>query len=151
MPTDNYFNGSNLLLKVNGKAIGHCTSHTITFNSETKDHAVKPPFDAAASSGLWKGKGVSALSVSISFEGLRFVGEKENGHEQLSALWGKGTEVEVEAYQRGAAKPYLKGKFVIASLEETAPAQDDATYSGTLESAGEPDDYPGKVPAVPGG
>ena len=36
------------------------------------------------------------------------------------------------------------GKFVIASLEETSPAQDDATYSGTLESDGEPEVYPGK-------
>ena len=140
-----YINGSNLLLKVGGKAIGHCTSHTITFNSETKDHAVKPPFEEAASSGLWKGKGVSGLSISISFEGLRFVGEAESGHEQLSPLWGAGKEVEVEAFQRGEANPYLKGKFVIASLEESAPAQDDATYSGTLENAGEPSTYPGKA------
>ena len=151
MAAENYINGSDLLLKVGGKAIGHCTSHTLTFNSETKDHAVKPPFEAAKSSGMWKGKGVTGLSISISFEGLRFLGDKENGHEQLAPLWGKGEAVEVEAFQRGATKPYLKGKFVIASLEETSPAQDDATYSGTLENAGEPDDYPGKVPAVPGG
>ena len=146
-----YINGSNLLLKVGGKAIGHCTSHTLSFNSETKDHVVKPPVGAAKSSGKWKGKVVTGLSISISFEGLRFLGEKENGHEQLAPLWGKGDAVEVEAFQRDEEKPYLKGKFIIATLEENAPAQEDATYSGTLENDGEPDDYPGKEPAVPGG
>ena len=37
-----YVNGSDLLLYINGKAVGHCTSHTATFNSETKERAVKP-------------------------------------------------------------------------------------------------------------
>ena len=34
-------------------------------------------------------------------------------------------------------QPYLTGKFVIASLERTDPAQDDATYSISLENDGE--------------
>lgn len=42
-----YINGSDLLLKVAGKAVGHCSSHTLTFNSETKDRAVKPVASAA--------------------------------------------------------------------------------------------------------
>ena len=77
-----YINGSNILLSVGGKAIGHCTSHTLTFNSETKERAVKPAASAAASSGLWKGKGVSALSISISADGLRYTGEAENGFDE---------------------------------------------------------------------
>lgn len=40
--TGNYINGSDILLKVDGKAVGHCSTHTLTFNSETKDRAVKP-------------------------------------------------------------------------------------------------------------
>lgn len=142
----NYINGSDLLLKVGGKAVGHCTSHTVTFNSETKDRAVKPVASASKSSGLWKGKGVTGLSVSISFEGLRFYSETENGYEEISAKWGKGQSVDVEAFKReDSEKPYLKGKFVISSLEETSPAQDDATYSGSLENDGEPEAYPGKA------
>lgn len=144
-----YINGSDLLLKVGGKAVGHCTSHTLTFNSETKDRAVKPVANAAKSSGLWKGKGVTGLSISISAEGLRFYDETENGHEQIAPLWGKGASVEVEAFKRGGDKtPYVKGNFVIASLEETSPAQDDATYSASLENDGEPEAYPGKDAAV---
>lgn len=140
-----YINGSDLLLMVGEKAVGHCTSHTLTFNSETKDRAVKPAASEAKSSGLWKGKGVTGLSISISAEGLRFYDETENGHEQIAPLWGKGASVEVKAFKRkGESTPYVRGKFVIASLEETSPAQDDATYSVSLENDGEPDVYPGK-------
>ena len=44
MPTTKtgYVNGSDMLLYIGSKAIGHCTSHTTTFNSETKDRSVKP-------------------------------------------------------------------------------------------------------------
>lgn len=140
-----YINGSDLLLKVGGKAVGHCSSHTLTFNSETKDRAVKPAATAAKSSGLWKEKGVTGLSISISFEGLRFYDETESGYEQIAPSWGKGESVEVEAFKRGNdMTPYVKGNFVIASLEETSPATDDATYSGSLENDGEPETYPGK-------
>lgn len=140
-----YINGSDLLLMVGGKAVGHCTSHTLTFNSETKDRAVKPAASEAKGSGLWKNKGVTSLSISISAEGLRFYDETENGHEQIAPLWGKGASVEVKAFKRkGESSPYVQGKFVIASLEETSPASDDATYSVSLENDGEPDVYPGK-------
>jgi len=151
---EGYVNGSDLLLFVGGKAVGHCTSHTLTFNSETKDRSVKPVASQGAQAGLWKGKGVTGLSISISAEGLRFYNETENGFDEISAKWGAGTSCEVKAYERGengvttegasASEPYLQGKFVIASIEETSPAQDDATYSITLENDGEPDDYPGK-------
>lgn len=142
---EEYINGSDLLLKVAGKAVGHCTSHTLTFNSETKDRAVKPLASAPKSAGLWKQKGVTGLSISISFEGLRFYNETESGYEEIAAEWGKGQSVEVEAFKRaGDATPYVKGDFVISSLEETSPAQDDATYSGSLDNDGEPDVYPGK-------
>jgi predicted secreted protein len=145
IPSSGYINGSDILLSVGGKAIGHCTSHTLTFNSETKDRAVKPAASASYSAGLWKGKGVTGLSISVSAEGLRYYGEAENGWDELSALWGAGAAITVKAFQReGDSSPYLEGSFVITSLEETSPAQDDATYSIQLENNGEPTTYPGK-------
>ena len=146
IPQTGYINGSDILLSVGGKAIGHCTTHTLTFNSETKERAVKPAASAGYSSGLWKGKGVTGLSISLSAEGLRYYGEGENGFDELSALWGAGAPITVKAFQReGDASPYLEGQFVITSLEETSPAQDDATYSISLENDGEPTTYPGKA------
>ena len=138
-------NGSDVLLTVDGKAIGHCTSHTVTYNTETKERAFKPVASASVKSGKWKGKGITGLSINIAFEGLRFYDETENGFEQISNKWGIGQSVEVECFKRvDSTSPYIKGKFVITSLEEADPADDDATYSGNLENDGEPDLYPGK-------
>lgn len=133
-----YCNGSDMLLFIDGKAVGHCTSHTTTINSETKDRAVKPVATKGISAGLWKNKGVVGLSVSISAEGLVFYQETESGYKSCLALIGKGQSVEVKCMERESTdKPYLTGKFVIASLERTDAAQDDATYSISLENDGE--------------
>ena len=119
--------------------MGSCTSHTTTFNSETKGRAVKPVATAGISGGLWKKKGVVGLSYSISAEGLVFYDETENGFKELFALWKSGKSVEVKCMEREQSeKPYLAGKCVIASLERTDPANDDATYSISLENDGEP-------------
>ena len=142
----NYVNGSDLLLIVGDKCIGHCTTHTLTFNTETKERAVKPAQSAGKSSGLWKGKGVTSVSIEVKAEGLVYTGEEENGFEALSSLWGAGDSVVVKAFERGSdTAPYLQGNFVISSLEEQAPAQDDVTYSISLENDGEPTIYPGKA------
>lgn len=139
MPKNGYCNGSDMLLYVGGKAVGSCTSHTTTLNSETKERAVKPVASQGISAGLWKKKGVVGLSISISAEGLVFYNETESGYKELFALWKAGQSVEVKAMEReNSDKPYLAGKFVIASLERTDPAQDDATYSISLENDGEP-------------
>ncbi len=133
-----YCNGSDMLLYVGDKPVGHCSTHTTTINSETKDRAVKPVSTKGISSGLWKGKGVVGLSVSISAEGLCFYQETENGYKATLAMIAKGQSVDVKCMERGNDdKPYLTGKFVIASLERTDPAQDDATYSISLENDGE--------------
>lgn len=133
-----YCNGSDMLLYIGGKAVGHCTTHTTTINSETKDRAVKPVASKGISAGLWKNKGVVGLSVSISAEGLVFYQETESGYKSCLAMITKGQSVEVKCMERESTDtPYLSGKFVVASLERTDAAQDDATYSISLENDGE--------------
>lgn len=137
MAKEGYINGSDLLVKIAGKAVGHCTSHTLTFASETKARAVKPVASATISTSLWKGKGVTGLSVSISAEGLRNYDETEGGFKSLVNAWVTGQPVEVVCFERESdATPYLSGNFVITNLEDTSPAQDDATYSISLENDG---------------
>jgi len=129
-----------MLLYVAGKAFGHCSTHTTTMNSETKDRAVKPAASAGKSSGLWKQKGVTGLSISISAEGFVFSGEEESGYKTLLSAWKQGKSVAIKCMERGTStSPYLAGNFVISSLERVDPAQDDATYSLSLENDGEPD------------
>lgn len=135
-----YCNGSDMLVYVGGKAVGHCTTHTTTMTSETKDRAVKPVATKSISAGLWKSKGVTGLSISISAEGLVFYGESETGYKALVAAWKAGTSIEVKCMEReNSNSPYIKGKFVITSLDRTDPANDDSTYSVSLENDGEPD------------
>lgn len=143
---DKYINGSDLLVNVGGKAVGHSTSCQITLSAETKERAVKPLSSLPSQSGLWKDKGITGLAVSISADGLRVQSETEKGFMEIAPDWGKGDTVEVEVYDRGnTSSPILKGDFVITSLEITGPAQDDITYSVSLENAGEPKVYPGKT------
>lgn len=139
-----YIKGKDLLLKVGDKAIGHCTQHEITYNTNSTEYKVKPPAEKSVEAALFNGRVPSDLDISISFEGLRYTGEKENGIEALSALWGAAAPVEVEGFQRGLNdKPYLKGKFVIDSLTEGNPADGDATYNGKMSLAETPEIYPG--------
>lgn len=138
MAKTGFCNGSDMLLYINGKAVGSCTSHSTTFSSETKERAVKPVASLGAQSGLWKKKGVVGLSYSISAEGLVFYNETEFGYKSLFAAWKAGQSVTVKCMERESETPYLEGMCVIASLERTDPAQDDSTYSISLENDGEP-------------
>lgn len=135
-----YCNGSNMLLYLGEDAFGHCTTHTATMNSETKDRAVKPAASKAKTNGMWKEKGVTGLSIAISAEGLIYDGETEASYQKMLAAWKSGQPVKIKCMQRGESKkPYLAGSFIISSLERTDPAQDDSTYTVNLDNNGEPD------------
>lgn len=135
-----YCNGSNMLLYLGEDAFGHCTTHTATMNSETKDRAVKPAASKAKTNGMWKEKGVTGLSIAISAEGLIYDGETEASYQKMLAAWKSGQPVMIKCMQRGESKkPYLAGSFIISSLERTDPAQDDSTYTINLDNNGEPD------------
>lgn len=140
-----YVNGSDMLLYINGKAIGHCSSHTTTFNAETKERAVKPLASKPKGQGKWKNKTVSGMSLSINAEGLCFYKEAENGYKESLALAAKGDSVDVKCMERESETPYLEGKFIITSLERTDPAQDDSTYSISLENDGMPTTFDSSV------
>lgn len=135
-----YCNGSNMLLYLGEDAFGHCTTHTATMNSETKDRAVKPAASKAKTNGMWKEKGVTGLSIAISAEGLIYDDETEASYGKMMAAWKSGQPVKIKCMQRGESKkPYLAGSFIISSLERTDPAQDDSTYTINLDNNGEPD------------
>lgn len=144
MAKSGYINGSDLLIKVGSACVGHATSHTTTLSAETKERAVKPALSGNyAPSSLYKDKSVISKSASIKVDGIRNYSESEGGFKTLLNAFNAGTPVTVEAFERAessssssAPTPYLTGSFVITSLEESAPAQDDATYSATLESTG---------------
>jgi len=55
----------------------------------------------------------------------------------LHGKWKVGGVVELKGFVRGSdASPYMSGNFIIASLEEGAPAGDDTTYNATFDNTG---------------
>lgn len=151
--TQEYMSGSNVLFTVGGKGLGHSTTHTVTYSTETKKRGVKPPVKEKTKKALFSGKGVTEMSISVHGEGFRYKGEEELSLDEIRKLWGIGRSVELSCFEReGDAAPYLKGKFVITKVEETSPAQDDATFTVDFENDGEPEVYPGQDGTpVPGG
>lgn len=145
-----YVNGSNLLVyvktgsgnNVTRKGIGHCTTHTATFNTETKDVAVKPPVSEIRSpASLYKRKRIVGLTVQVKCSGLCFYNEEEGGFKHILGKWAVGDTVELELFERPAEEnatiePYASGAFVISSLENVAPAGDDASYDATFDNDG---------------
>lgn len=143
--TQDYMNGSNVLFTVGGKGLGHSTTHSVTYNTETKERGVKPPVKEKTKNALFSGKGVTKMSISVHGEGFRYKGEEELSLDDIRKLWGIGRSVELSCFEReGDATPYLKGKFVITKVEETSPAQDDTTFTVDFENDGEPEVYPGQ-------
>lgn len=144
-----YVNGNDLLVYVKTgtgnnvvrKAIGHCTTHTATFSTETKDVAVKPAANLVRSAaGLYKSKRITGLAVQVKCSGLCFYAEEEGGFKHILSKWAAGEPVELELFERPAEgsniEPYCTGAFVISSLENTAPAGDDASYDATFDNDG---------------
>ena len=128
-----YVHGSDLLVGILVEDVfnplGHSKTCTITNTAETKDRAVKPTLEEkakAAAAGKWKEKSVSGLSVSISSEGFVFYGDGM-GYDKLLEMWESGNPVPAK---------YRQGNFIITSLEEVSAADDDATYSISLENSG---------------
>lgn len=148
---DGYINGSDLLLSVAGKCVGHCPKHETTYQSDTKERSVKPvSTQAQGSAGLFKSKSVTGLKISISASGIAYYAETETGMKDLLAGWYAGQSVEIKAFHRESdANPYLTGKFVIDSVKESAPAQDDVTFDLSLSNDGAPSIFtPGNYEGV---
>lgn len=137
---EGYKNGSDILIKLPDGAIGHCTTHSVTYTTETADVAVKPPASVAASpTSLYKKKRIKGLAIQMKFSGMKFYSETESGFKAILAKWALGQEVAASAFERSNdSTPYLAGNFVISELTETNPAGDDATYDGTLDLSGAP-------------
>ena len=134
-----YCNGSDMLLYLSGKAVGHCSTHSTELSSDLKDRAVKPVASAGLKAGMWKSTSVTGLSISISAEGINNYDEAESGYKILFAAWKAGKSIEVKCMERANSdKPYLAGLFAIESLKRDDPAREDSTYSVSLKNDGEP-------------
>ena len=106
------------------------TSHTISYSGETKERVTKD-----TENGAFSQKSVTKLSCTITCEALR-VFNKEVGFEKLLEIFKSRKPVKLKYGFADSADSYEEGQFVITSLEESSPADDDATFSATFENSG---------------
>lgn len=133
--------GEDLLVSYNGKAVGHCTTHTVNVQTETAERTVKPPLSQPISAkSKFTTKTITKITVQVTAEGLVAVNDYENNYTAALGALMEGDVVEVKCYKRSATEgtptAYLSGNFVISSLSLTAGAGSDATYSITLDNSG---------------
>lgn len=135
-----YHNGSDMLLRIGNDCLGHCTTHSMTMSSDSKERAVKPAATVQNSgTGFWRAKSVTGLSCTLHGEGFIFAGEAEMSYGRLLNLMAQGDPVGFDCFQRkNSSSPYVSGFAVITNLERTDPADDDSTYSIDLEVSGTP-------------
>lgn len=149
-----YIHGSNMILFIDNKPVGHCTSCEIQDQAETKSRSIKtlPAYDEeevtdpelkpsegedTSKDGLWDRKTVSKRSTSISAEALVCKNETGTTYDELLAKMDAGEPVKVKYAHKGEENSqYRVGMFVITSLTENSPSDDDVTCSISLENSG---------------
>lgn len=146
MANKGYINGNDLLLAVGGKATAFSTEHTVAYDTETKERAVKAPETSGIDVSMFKETSVTGLSITITAKGLESYENVGQTFEALKEMWYAAKPVTVECFRRpeggvqdGQRNPYLKGQFVITKLSEGAPSGDDVTYDIELKMSGAPE------------
>lgn len=131
--------GTDLILSVDGKALGFSTGCKVSTSVETGERVTK---EAAA--GKWKEKYVKSLSESISADGcvLKDGDDKMPTYDQLKDMMVAGKPIDAsynvrkEDSREGKEAGGYKGKYLITSLDLDAQAGDDSKYSVQLENCG---------------
>lgn len=131
--------GTDLILSLDGKAIGYSTTCKVTTTAETGERLTKE------SSGKWKEKYVKSFAQEITAEGLVLC-TPDTGmptYDDIHLLMLAAKPVEVTYGHRdgttreGATASQYRGLFVITSCDLEGQAGDDAKYSIKLESTGD--------------
>lgn len=128
-----------LMLDAKFSALGHSTTCQISHKSETKDRSVKPTIAnkvEPGAAGLWKEKVVTGLSVQITASGFVVYDETETPYDKIYAAWESGSPITARWCTRGAQETsYHEGQFIISELSTEGKADDDVTYSITLDNS----------------
>lgn len=131
--------GTDLILSVDGKALGYSTGCKISTSTETGERVTKE-----ASGGKWKEKYVKTFSEQITADGLTLTDGDSTvpTYDQLKDLMTAGKSitasynVRADGSREGKTTGGYSGSYIITSLDLDAQAGEDAKYSITLENSG---------------
>ena len=117
------------------KPLGYSSGCKISDSTETGERTTKEAADSH-----WKEKYVKTLSEQVTAEGFVYDGVAASsiGFPDLKTLWLSKAKVKLRyKYRDQAATAGLyEGDFIITSLEQDGPADDDEKWSVTFENTG---------------
>lgn len=121
-------NGKLIRVYVDDVAVAHATESSISLTKDTRDASSK---DTAG----WKCNLSGLRSASISSSAL-LVLNGNVGRDQLFAAFNGDATVAIRWSTNVSGEKEFAGDFIVTSLEESAPNEDNATLSANFESAG---------------
>lgn len=133
MATTGRFNGTNLIVTVDGNPIGHTTSCTLDIQHNLADASSK---DSGGYAEV-----ISAMrSATISFEGLVDYSDDGTTAEGVDSLIAEGILARTEfvlvfGTTETDDKVYTMNGY-LSNLSVSAPSEDTVTYSGSFTSTG---------------
>ncbi|MCR5038047.1 MAG: phage tail protein [Bacteroidales bacterium] len=116
------------------KPLGYSTGCKISDSTETGERVTK---ETGASQ--WKEKYVKSLSEQITADGFVYDGVAASsiGFPDLKSMWLSKEPVKLRyQYRDDAQATKYEGDFIITSLEQDGPADDDEKWSITFENSG---------------
>ena len=132
-----YRNGVDLILGVVEsqvfKPLGYSTGCKISDSTETGERVTK---ESGAAS--FKEKYVKSLAESISADGFVYdnLAATSIGFPNLKTMWLNKQTVKLRYKYRDDTDGLYEGDFIITSLEQDGPADDDEKWSVTFENSG---------------
>lgn len=114
------------------KPLGYSTGCKISDSTETGERVTKE-----TGAAQWKEKYVKSLSEQITAEGFVYddVAASSVGFPDLKSMWLAKQPVKLRYKYRDGEDLY-EGDFIITSLEQDGPADDDEKWSVTFENTG---------------
>jgi len=128
MATTGTFNGTNLLLKVEGSTIGHTTSCTLSISHDLPEATTK---DSAG----WVEVISGARSGEISFDGLVDYSDATNAVELVDYVINR-TMVTCVFGTAASGDAIYTAEGYISSIEQTADMESPVSYSGSITLTG---------------
>ena len=139
MATDNVINGTLCVLKTgadhaSATAFAFSTSASISLSMDTRDISNK-------GSAGWRELLEAQMSWSASVEGLYALNDSASAgvknYDDLYALLTGRAQTFMELSSGITGDKYYSGQVYLTSLEQSAPMEDNMTFSATFEGTGE--------------
>ena len=128
MATTSVFNGTNLILQVEGNVVGHTTSCTLSLSNDLPEATTK---DSNGFQEVIAG----VISGEISFEGLVDYSDTANAIEMADYLLARTQITCVFGTQEAGDAVYTAEGF-LSSVEQSAEMESPVSYSGSITLTG---------------